>query len=187
MRSCFFENFLDEDDYAVLGSESALQTSGRDLENESKLSDEITPDGGTSEDDSDDELDLLSKVNDLDANTLSTDEVEIEADEFSNLSTQENSEVAEAEAEAEEISSEVADTEESLIASEEQKSEELETNEPAETATSNESSEDITEEDDQSPETTDEDSDDSPVDLDNPSSNEEIINEVSEESDKKPQ
>ena len=48
-------------------------------------SDEITQEIETSEDDSDDELDLLSKVNDLDANTLSTDEVEIEADEFSNL------------------------------------------------------------------------------------------------------
>ncbi|MEE2924922.1 MAG: hypothetical protein VX619_09120 [bacterium] len=185
VRSCFFENFLDEDDYAALGSESALQTTGRDLENESKLSDEITQEIETSEDDSDDELDLLSKVNDLDANTLSTDEVEIEADEFSNLSNQENSEITNDVAEeiSNENTSEATDAEESSIASKEQKSDELETSEPAETPTANKSSEDITEEDVQSPKTTEENSDDSPVDLDNLSSDQEIINEVSEESD----
>ena len=75
------------------------------------------------------------------------------------------------------------DEEESSIASKEQKSDELETSEPAETPTANKSSEDIAEEDVQSPKTTEENSDDSPVDLDNLSSDQEIINEVSEESD----
>ena len=162
-----------------------MQTTGRDLENESKLSDEITQEIETSEDDSDDELDLLSKVNDLDANTLSTDEVEIEAMNSPNLSNQENSEIINDVAEeiSNENTSEATDAEESSIASKEQKSDELETSEPAETPTANKSSEDITEEDVQSPKTTEENSDDSPVDLDNLSSDQEIINELSEESD----
>ena len=185
VRNCFFENFLDESDLAELGSEASTPSSGKNLEDESDSVSEMSPDSDTLEVDSDDELDLLSKVNDLDANTLSSDEIEIETDEFSNFSAQESSELSTNETQEilNENTGNIDDSDDSQIVPEEQNTEDTEIDEQAETATSEsdesleDSSENTTEEESQSSDTTDEEPE-------NPASDEEIDNETSEDNDK---
>ena len=171
VRSCFFENFLDENDLAELGSELPTPSSGNDFGDQPDSSSELAPENDSSEVDSDDELDLLSKVSDLDASTLSSDEAEIDADEFSNFSAQQSAEIMPSELEetVEEDSSEV-DNSESL--SEESDIDGSEKNDQTEMVTSNDNSE----EENQKSDTNNEDSD-------NPASDEEAMDETSENND----
>ncbi len=138
VRRCFFEDFLDEDDYTELGSQSVnsnmKENLHENLPSPNETEDQIEP----PEDDLDeDAMDLLNKVNDLDANTLSADDEEVQADEFSNLSSNEDSQGSlEVEANSNEtLKSGEPEVSQNLVSNEEDKTETTETEESEEPQT----------------------------------------------------
>ena len=142
VRSCFFENFLDEEDHAQLGSESSRLGYTEDLEDLESSSESSSEIGALDTDTDDDELDLLNKVNDLDASTLSADEEEIQADEFSNLSDQQDLETVtditgneNTDEHTDETSTEDLVAEETAVATEEQEAEHQKSDEQTEVQT----------------------------------------------------
>ena len=95
VRRCFFEDFLDEDDFTELGTQVVASDVEKNSHENFARTDQMEQQAVSQEDKTDDDaMDLLDKVNDLNENTLSTDEEEVQADEFSNLSTIEESQAS---------------------------------------------------------------------------------------------
>lgn len=95
VRSCFFENFLDDNDYVELGSKPSVteKINGHNNAEPAELSPRNVNDDAIdmlNTVDEEDAIDLLSKINDLDANTLAEQEDNLDADEFSNLAVEED-------------------------------------------------------------------------------------------------
>ncbi len=138
VRRCFFEDFLDEDDYTELGNQSVPLNIKENLHDNLPSSNETEGQIELPEDNMDeDAMDLLDKVNDLDANTLSSDDEEVQADEFSNLSSNEDSPGSpEAEANTNEtVKSEEQEVSQNLVSNEEDKTETIEVEESEEPQT----------------------------------------------------
>ena len=138
VRRCFFEDFLDEDDYTELGSQSVPSNIKENLHNNLPSTNEPEGQIELPEDNLDeDAMDLLDKVNDIDANTLSSDDEEVQADEFSNLSSNEDSSGSpEAEANTNEtLNSGELEVSQNLVSNEEDKTETTEIEESEEPQT----------------------------------------------------